>query len=629
MLVKPYRTITPTISWPWKNITLKRTIRFQPKTATTQLVTISMPDNHQVSTKEISMPDNWIRTKEIDDEVVAFWDYQFLFMSQRLEVSNPIKLKLIEGALPKYFPSGTYYLIGPGLFIDDYGSTIHPLDGHGYLRAFEIDGPNGEVKFWAKYVKTEAHMEECDPITGSWKFTHRGPFSVLKRGKKVANTKVMKNVANTSILKWGERLFSLWEGGTPYEIDPKTLNTIGNFNFIHNDDDHHDHHDDDEVSIGQSHAWDVVAHMLKPILHGIFKMPPKRLLSHYKIDSKRGRLIIMACNAEDMVLPTSHYTFYELDQNFKLLQVREFTIPDHSMIHDWAFTDTHYILFTNHVKLDILGSMAAISGQAPMISALSVNKKKPTTSIYLLPRFPNTKNSNEYWKKAIEAPQLWLLHVANAFEQIDDHGNLTFQIHVTACAYQWFNFQNMFGYNWQSDILDPSIMNSKEGKEQLFPHLFEVTIKLDKNGKDPKCKVTCLNKRTRSSDFPIINPKYCGYKHRYVYAAASSGSHQILSHFPFDTILKFDNLTKKVSTWSPGSRRFVGEPIFISKQSFNGEDDGYLLVVEYVASRRKCNLVILDAKRVGEVRAVVARFEVPKSFTFPLGFHGTWTSKQD
>ena len=107
-----------------------------------------------------------------------------------------------------------------------------------------------------------------------------------------------------------------------------------------------------------------------------------------------------------------------------------------------------------------------------------------------------------------------------------------------------------------------------------------MTIKLDKSGKHPKCKVTCLNKRTRSSDFPIINPSYCGYKHRYVYAAASSGSHQILSHFPFDTILKFDNLTKKVSTWSPGSRRFVGEPMFISKQSFNDEDDGYLLVVE-------------------------------------------------
>lgn len=43
---------------------------------------------------------------------------------------------------------------------------------------------------------------------------------------------------------------------------------------------------------------------------GVFKMPPKRLLSHYKVDAQRNRLLIMSCNAEDMLLPTSHFTFY-------------------------------------------------------------------------------------------------------------------------------------------------------------------------------------------------------------------------------------------------------------------------------------------------------------------------------
>lgn len=53
------------------------------------------------------------------------------------------------------------------------------------------------------------------------------------------------------------------------------------------------------------------------VMHGtgVFKMPPKRLLSHYKVDAQRRRLIVMACNAEDMVLPRSHYTFYGT-QNF-------------------------------------------------------------------------------------------------------------------------------------------------------------------------------------------------------------------------------------------------------------------------------------------------------------------------
>jgi len=39
-------------------------------------------------------------------------------------------------------------------------------------------------------------------------------------------------------------------------------------------------------------------------------MPAKRLLAHYKIDTKRNRLLMVACNAEDMLLPRSNFTFY-------------------------------------------------------------------------------------------------------------------------------------------------------------------------------------------------------------------------------------------------------------------------------------------------------------------------------
>ncbi|KAK4411223.1 Carotenoid cleavage dioxygenase 7, chloroplastic [Sesamum angolense] len=118
-----------------------------------------------------------------DDTVTAFWDYQFLFVSQRAETAKPIALRLVDGVLPNDFPSGTYYLTGPGLFSDDHGSTVHPLDGHGYLRAFNIDAARGKVEFMARYIETEAQAEERDPSTGEWRFTHRGPFSVLKEGK--------------------------------------------------------------------------------------------------------------------------------------------------------------------------------------------------------------------------------------------------------------------------------------------------------------------------------------------------------------------------------------------------------------------------------------------------------------
>lgn len=41
-------------------------------------------------------------------------------------------------------------------------------------------------------------------------------------------------------------------------------------------------------------------------------MPAKRLLAHYKIDPRTNRLLMVACNAEDMLLPRSNFTFYGL-----------------------------------------------------------------------------------------------------------------------------------------------------------------------------------------------------------------------------------------------------------------------------------------------------------------------------
>ncbi|TYG40719.1 hypothetical protein ES288_D12G115800v1 [Gossypium darwinii] len=575
-------------------------------------ISISSPvnDNHHVP-GPLTIPDK-------DESMAAFWDYQFLFISQRSETSEPITLPVVEGTIPPDFPSGTYYLTGPGLFVDDHGSTVHPLDGHGYLRAFSIDGVPKEVKFTAKYIKTEAQVEEHDPVTGSWRFTHRGPFSVLKGGKKLGNVKVMKNVANTSVLKWGGKLLCLWEGGDPYQIESETLDTVGSFNVINES-------LPSAEKRGPGDLFDVAARLLKPVLHGVFKMPPKRLLSHYKLVAQRNRLLAVTCNAEDMLLPRSNFTFYELDSNFNLLQKQEFNIPDHLMIHDWAFTDTYYILFGNRIKLDIIGSMTAVCGLSPMISALSVNPSKSTSPIYLLPRFPSEKSAGQRdWRVPVEAPsRKWLLHVGNAFEIKDIDGNSMIQIQACACSYQWFNFQKLFGYNWQSGQLDPSIMNVKQHEnESLVPHLVHVTIKLDTNGSCHECSMENMNEWNKPSDFPIINPEFSGKKNTCIYAATSSGTRQALPHFPFDMVMKLNLSSKTVSTWSAGARRFIGEPIFVPKGT--EEEDGYILVVEYAVSIQRCYLVILDPKRIGESDRVVARFEVPKHLNFPLGFHGFW-----
>lgn len=121
-------------------------------------------------------------------------------------------------------------------------------------------------------------------------------------------------------------------------------------------------------------------------------------------------------------------------------------------------------------------------------------------------------------------------------------------------------------------------MNVQQGQEESLPHLIQVSINLDANGTSKNCSVEPLNQWNKPSDFPSINPSSSGTKNTYMYAAAASGSRSTLPHFPFDTIVKVNVPNKSTHRWSTGTRRFIGEPIFVPKGI--EEDDGYLLVVE-------------------------------------------------
>uniref|UniRef100_A0ACD5UE82 Uncharacterized protein n=1 Tax=Avena sativa TaxID=4498 RepID=A0ACD5UE82_AVESA len=522
-------------------------------------------------------------TSEPDASSTAFWDYNLLFRSQRAETSEPVQLRVVEGAIPADFPAGTYYLAGPGMFSDDHGSIVHPLDGHGYLRSFRFHPDHG-VHYSARYVETAAKSEEKGE-GASWRFTHRGPFSVLQGGHRVGNVKVMKNVANTSVLWWGGRLLCLWEGGMPYELDPDTLETIGPFDLLGLADEAAAAQGRGAARQRQRRPWlveaglDVATRLLRPILGGVFTMPPKRLLAHYKIDPKRNRLLMVACNAEDMLLPRANFTFYEFDAGFGLVQKREFVLPAHLMIHDWAFTDSHYVVLGNRIKLDIPGSVLAMTGTYPMIGALQLDPSRQTTPVYLLPRSTEAVASGRDWAVPVEAPsQMWSMHVGNAFEEDLGRGGLDIRLHMSACSYEWFHFHRMFGYNWKNKKLDPSFMNAAKGKE-LMPRLVQVAIELDKRGACRRCSVKRMSHQwNRPADFPAINPSFANKRSRFIYAGSASGLRKFLPYFPFDSVVKVDVSDGTSRRWSCEGRKFVGEPVFVP--TGGGEDHGYVILVE-------------------------------------------------
>ena len=70
------------------------------------------------------------------------------------ELDEP--LRLISGEIPKDL-RGTLYVNGPARVIDGRGRAAHPLDGHGFVRAFSFgDG----VKVRGRFVRTWAYEIE-------------------------------------------------------------------------------------------------------------------------------------------------------------------------------------------------------------------------------------------------------------------------------------------------------------------------------------------------------------------------------------------------------------------------------------------------------------------------------------
>lgn len=213
-------------------------------------------------------------------------DYQTLMRSVDNEEPEARELPVL-GAIPKAL-RGCYFVTGPGVLRQD-GAHVHPFDGHGLVRRFQIDGRKGRVQYQSSFVRTPAFIDEAAhgsnksfnltpalisallPTAGlvlteafkerlrsilrkhdrlaTWA-RHRlaktsvSNMPVLKRGIGT-NTQIWRNFvrisglipdrnpSNTCIIPvdGGRKLLSAYEGGLPFLMEGSTLETTGEVDF--------------------------------------------------------------------------------------------------------------------------------------------------------------------------------------------------------------------------------------------------------------------------------------------------------------------------------------------------------------------------------------------------------------
>ncbi|WP_036480359.1 carotenoid oxygenase family protein [Myxosarcina sp. GI1] len=274
----------------------------------------------------------------------------------------------IEGKIPSEL-EGTLFRNGPGR-LDIGGTPIkHPFDGDGMINAFYFK--DGKAYYRNRYVRTKAYVEE----EKAGKPLYRGVFGTQKPGGWLSNAFDfrLKNIANTNIIYWGDKLLALWEAAEPHRLDPSTLKTIG-IDYL-----------DGVLKEGEAfaaHPW------IDP---------------HCELDN--GEPCLINFRIEPGL--SSKITVFEFSSQGKLLRRRSHSVPGFCFIHDFAITPNYCIFFQNAVSFNPLPFAFGLQGAGECVKF----QPKEPTNVILIPRNPENKKVINF-----KVESGFVFHHANAFE---------------------------------------------------------------------------------------------------------------------------------------------------------------------------------------------------------------------
>ena len=135
----------------------------------------------------------------------------------------------LEGDIPKDL-RGTFFRNGPGRQSIGGMRYGHWFDGDGMVCRYTFtDNGSGEggVHFSNRYVRTPKYIEE----TRDQAIRFRGFGTQIPGGWRNNIFRMPTNPANTSLIYHGERLLALNESGRPWELDPGSLDTLGEYDY--------------------------------------------------------------------------------------------------------------------------------------------------------------------------------------------------------------------------------------------------------------------------------------------------------------------------------------------------------------------------------------------------------------
>ncbi|WP_017653049.1 carotenoid oxygenase family protein [Fortiea contorta] len=280
----------------------------------------------------------------------------------------------IEGKIPAEL-RGTLFRNGPGL-LDINGQRIHhPFDGDGMIS--KITFADGRAHFRNRFVRTSGYIEEQK----AGKILYRGVFGTQKPGGWLANIFdfKLKNIANTNVIYWGNKLLALWEATEPHRLDPVTLETLGKeyFNGV--------------LSVGEAFS------------------------AHPRLDPSCHQDDGSPCLVNFSIKPgiSTTITIFELNPAGEIVRKHAHSVPGFCFIHDFVITPNYCIFFQNPV---IFNPIPFALGLRSAGECIKFQPKQPTR-IIVIPRSSQTEKTPV---QILETQSGFVFHHANAFEKNGD-----------------------------------------------------------------------------------------------------------------------------------------------------------------------------------------------------------------
>jgi len=313
------------------------------------------------------------------------------------------------------------------------------------------------------------------------------------------------------------------------------------------------------------------------------KFPRDGVSAHPKLDENTGELLFFNYGTE---APFMHYGVLGADGT--LSSYVDIPLPGPRLPHDMAFTEHWTIINDLPLGWD---PEALAAGQ------FSNRFYRDLPSRFgLIPRHGGTEDIRWF-----EAAPTFVLHWINAFEDGDEVVlDGFFQHNPTARG-----VQRSKGIYKGFETLDMNVLEARA-------HRWRFNLVTGETTEEQLSE--------RCAEFPMINGRYAGQKHRYAYECICAPE-----LFAFNALVKHDLDTGAETVIKFGEGVFVSETVMAPRDNSCGEDDGYLLTFTSDVFNDLSECLIFDA--VSPEDGPIARIRLPERIC--SGTHATWAPAVD